>query len=69
MLYPDKKYISWFKNVQISAEYWGMSQWPNYSVKFKIYTNNKSLIRTGLPLNIQVSILMALAAEVHLAEG
>jgi hypothetical protein len=29
----------------------------------------KSLIKTDLPLNIQVSLLMALVAEAHLAEG
>jgi hypothetical protein len=34
-----------------------------------IYIGNKSLIKTDLPLNIQVSLLMALAAESHLAEG
>jgi hypothetical protein len=30
---------------------------------------NKSLIKTDLQLNIQPSLLMALAAEAHLEEG
>jgi hypothetical protein len=34
-----------------------------------ICITNKSLTKTDLPLNVQVSLLMALAAETHLAEG
>jgi hypothetical protein len=32
-------------------------------------SGNKSLIKTDLQLNTQPSLLMALAAEAHLAEG
>jgi hypothetical protein len=35
----------------------------------RICTSNKSLMKTDLPLNIQVSRLTALAAEAHQAEG
>jgi hypothetical protein len=34
----------------------------------KISTSNKLLIKTDLPLNIPISLLMALSAEAHLAE-
>jgi hypothetical protein len=35
----------------------------------KISTSNKLLIKTDLPLNTPVSLLMALLAQEHLAEG
>jgi hypothetical protein len=42
---------------------WKMSHWPNYSVEFNIYINNKSLTKIDLPFNINLSLLMALAAD------
>jgi hypothetical protein len=35
----------------------------------KIPTSNNPLIKIALPLNIPISVLMALAAEAPLAEG
>jgi hypothetical protein len=35
----------------------------------KISTSNNPLIKTALPLNIPISLLMALAAEAPLAES
>ena len=35
----------------------------------KILMCNKSLIKKDLPLNIRTSLLMALAAEVHVVQG
>ena len=35
----------------------------------KIFTANRSLIKTDFPLNIALSLLVTLVAETHLAEG
>jgi hypothetical protein len=36
---------------------------------YTLKPGKKSLIKTGLQLNVQLSLLMALATEVHLTEG
>jgi hypothetical protein len=36
---------------------------------YTLKPGNKSLMKTGLQLNIQLSLLTPLAAEAHLAEG
>jgi hypothetical protein len=36
---------------------------------YTLNPGNKSLIKTGLQLNIQLPLLMPLAAEAHLPEG
>jgi hypothetical protein len=53
-------------------------QWPNYSVQsvkgvlsylLKISKSIRSFFKTDLPLNIQIFLLMTLAAETNIAEG
>jgi hypothetical protein len=36
---------------------------------YNLKADNKSLMKTGLQLNVHLSLLMPLAAEAHLAEG